>query len=492
MGGPPDYYTMLGIMRNATQEEIRRAYLKAVQRLHPDKNVNPGETEMFLDVQQAYEVLMDPKRRAQYDAILPPESKKLPLPVNPVFSLSRNNLIRMNENQLTYVLLEIEADSNQAKNSAPMMNICLVLDVSTSMAGEKLEVVKTTALEIIGKLLPHDIFSLVAFSDRASVLIPASRNIESHHAQQNVQKLHAAGGTEIFQGLSAGVEQVRRYHKSNAVNHVILLTDGQTYGDEQACLNLANEVSQEKIGISAFGIGSGWNDIFLDVLASRTGGNCAYISDPQSIQRMLIKKYENLTQVFVEDVMLEFDVQTGVELTYAFRMQPEANPLPVEGPIHLGAVHRETALVVLLELLIKPEVLKTYDDLLIFDGKLNLNMASATYPFPPYSFRLTCPISTEAATESPPVAIVQALSRLTIYRLQEKARQEVAAGDYELATRHLERMATHLLSQGERSLAKTVLLEADHIQRQKGFSENGEKKVKFGTRALLMSGEKKE
>ena len=60
-------------MRSASQDDIRRAYLKSVQRLHPDKNVNPGETEMFLDVQQAYEVLADPKRRSQYDATLPPE-----------------------------------------------------------------------------------------------------------------------------------------------------------------------------------------------------------------------------------------------------------------------------------------------------------------------------------------------------------------------------------------------------------------------------------
>jgi hypothetical protein len=53
-------------------------------------------------------------------------------------------------------------------------------------------------------------------------------------------------------------------------------------------------------------------------------------------------------------------------------------------------------------------------------------------------------------------------------------------------------MATHLLAQGERSLAKTVLLEAENIQKQKAFSENGEKQIKFGTRALLLPGEIKQ
>ena len=58
-----DYYSLLGLTR-ATIEDIRRAYFDAAQKLHPDKNTAAGETELFLDIQQAYEVLSNPKRRA--------------------------------------------------------------------------------------------------------------------------------------------------------------------------------------------------------------------------------------------------------------------------------------------------------------------------------------------------------------------------------------------------------------------------------------------
>ena len=62
-----DYYAILGVPRNASTEQLRRAYREAAQRLHPDRNVSPGETELFLDVSQAYETLIDQTQRKAYD-----------------------------------------------------------------------------------------------------------------------------------------------------------------------------------------------------------------------------------------------------------------------------------------------------------------------------------------------------------------------------------------------------------------------------------------
>ena len=87
--------------------------------------------------------------------------------------------------------------------------------------------------------------------------------------------MQTSGATEIYNGLKAGLQEVRRTVDPSRVNHIILLTDGQTYGDEQACLALAEEAAAKNIGISGMGIGSEWNDIFLDALASKTGGSSA-------------------------------------------------------------------------------------------------------------------------------------------------------------------------------------------------------------------------
>ena len=58
-------YESLGVSKNATQDEIKKAYRKLVREVHPDKN--PGSEERFKEVQGAYDVLSDPDKRKQYD-----------------------------------------------------------------------------------------------------------------------------------------------------------------------------------------------------------------------------------------------------------------------------------------------------------------------------------------------------------------------------------------------------------------------------------------
>jgi len=63
-----DYYEVLGIGRNASDEEVKRAYRKLAVKFHPDKNPDdPHAEEKFKELGEAYDVLMDPEKRAAYD-----------------------------------------------------------------------------------------------------------------------------------------------------------------------------------------------------------------------------------------------------------------------------------------------------------------------------------------------------------------------------------------------------------------------------------------
>src|SRR5690348_894005 len=64
-----DYYAILGVSREAQEDDIKRAYRKLARKYHPDVSKEPQAEERFKEVQEAYEVLKDNKKRAAYDQL---------------------------------------------------------------------------------------------------------------------------------------------------------------------------------------------------------------------------------------------------------------------------------------------------------------------------------------------------------------------------------------------------------------------------------------
>lgn len=480
-----NYYSKLKVPRDATPEELRYAYFEAARRLHPDTNPYPDAADLFIQVQEAYETLSNPEKRMVYDAAI-----DINEPIEPAVSLnllySRSELPRLNEPQLFYALVQLVSTEEITDNESAPLNICLVLDRSTSMQGARMDMVKANAIQILRQTRPEDYFSIVVFSDRAEVLIPANHIGDMVKAEGAISLLQTGGGTEIYQGLLMGLSELKRNIKPAYISHLILLTDGRTYGDDDTCLKLAEDAASLGITISGLGIGHEYNDFFLDKLAACSGGSSMHISAPKDLHKYLMEKFNSLGRVYAENVALELQLNEDVELRYAFRLQPELGRLNNEFPIRLGNLQYTKNLTFILELLVK-RLPEQVEDLQIGKGRIIMEIPTRSVQNARFRLNISRPISEYPESQPPNSAILRAMSSLTLYRLQEKARQEVTEGDLSTATRHLKHLATHLLSQGERELAHIVLLEAEHLQKEKQFSKEGEKKIKYGTRALLLT-----
>jgi Ca-activated chloride channel family protein len=485
MDGSQNLYTILGIPPEATQDDIREAYRVMARRFHPDANPNEGADVQFRDIAAAYEILGDPGQRFEFDALrrkYQGEPNYFTLRVTP----SKRVLVALDEPQVVYMLVEIVPmiQASERKSQAAPLNLALVLDRSTSMKGVRLDKVKIAAQQIIEQLSPDDILSVVTFSDRADVIIPAAPVRDKNEKQALISMMRADGSTEMFHGLSAGVEQCRRYAGAQRVNHLILLTDGRTYGDEEQSLELAKQAAKQGIAISAMGIGEEWNDVFLDALASQTGGNSAYINAPSQVLRFLDERVRSLGNAFAERMHLSIAPDADVVLESAFRLQPTPQPIDVHPqPIPIGALEYGRPVSVLLQLQMPPSTKTGFRTISRIDVTADILTANRQ------GYKVLSDISVEISKnpepEEPPLVILDALGKLSLYRMQQKAEVALSEGKVVEATRRLENLATRLLAAGQDGLAQMAMSEARRVSNTNMLSEQGRMTLKFGTRMLL-------
>ncbi len=485
-------YAILGLSPEAAQEDIRDAYRVLARRFHPDANRNEGADVLFRDIATAYEVLGDPTQRVRYDARRHREADEpnyFSLRVTP----SKRILPTLGEPQVFYLLVEIVPMRHTTQQGAQQtpLNLVLVLDRSTSMRGQRLDKVKIAARQIIDQLGPQDILSVVAFSDRADVLIEAGPVTDPAELRATVSIMRAGGGTEIYHGLAAGIEQCRKHLGPHMVNHVILLTDGRTFGDEERSLSIAKEATKKGISISAMGIGDEWNDVFLDALAATSGGTSAYINSPAAVVRFLNDRVRSLGEAFVERLQLTVAPDADVTFESAFKLHPTPQPLTITPqPIPIGVLEKKRPSAVLLQLQMPPSNKDHFRTVVRLDVTGDVLTAKRT------GYKVISDISVEIAEspgpEDPPAAILDALGKLTLYRMQQKAEQAIQQGDIVSATRRLENLATRLLAAGQEELAQVAKEEARRVSQTRAFSEEGRKGLKFGTRMLLALPEPRE
>jgi Ca-activated chloride channel family protein len=479
-----DYYAVLGVAPSATAEEIKSAYRALARRFHPDMDSTPDAGARFQETQEAYEVLRDSEQREAYDRWREREglSTFSALTLRP--TVSQRILPLLNEEQILYLLLDISPNPDLNVHRLPF-NLCLVIDRSTSMQGVRLQRVKDATNFIIDFLEEADVFSLVTFNDRAEVVLPAQSQIDKALAKSRVSTIRSSGGTEILQGLVTGLGQLDRWRTPEMVNHLILLTDGQTYGGEKECLQEAEAAAQRQISITTMGIGQDWNDKLLDEIARRSGGTSAYIDSASKVTAVFRECVHTLATVVARSMRLVTHLPGSFRVQQGFQISPLLERLQISPDgTDLASLDAEQPYALILEILLGPQAAAQKQ---VIQLELVAHLPSLGQRDVVFKRNVEIEIADEPVAPEPvPPAIVSTLGKLAIFKMQEKTMDDLEKGDIEQASQRLETMATRLLNIGENDLAKSALLEAGRLARTGHLSPEGRKKIRYGTRGLSM------
>jgi Ca-activated chloride channel family protein len=483
MRADKDYYAILKVENTVSEEEIRRSYRALVREYHPDVNKDPTSSEVFKDIQEAYEVLGDPEQRRSYDRMRESDGLDKSSAISLRAKVSHSFLLTNVEEQAFYVLLDITPASDLPTSRLPL-NLCLVLDRSTSMQGMRLQQVKEGTRQIVDRLNDNDALSVVVFSDRAEVILQSQKNIDKAMAKSIASTIQPSGGTEMLQGLLAGLNELERNRTQTSVNHLILLTDGQTYGDETGCLEKAEWAGHHQISLTTMGVGSDWNENLLDQMAAASGGSSVYIDSPRKIVDVFKDTIRDLSNVVARELTLSMNLSMGVSYKEGFQITPHIQRLEVRadktllGP--LGTGHGKT---LLMEFRVRSESNLGEKRLmrLTVDGDVPGQANRRNWEWNDIYGNF---VAAHEGNIEIPSTIVTALGKLAIFKMQEKAMEDLEKGQVSAATQRLETMATRLLNLGETDLARAALLEAGRLARTGDLSAEGRKKIKYGTRSL--------
>jgi Ca-activated chloride channel family protein len=196
------------------------------------------------------------------------------------------------------------------------MNLAIVLDKSGSMRHhDKMENAKLGAIEIIERLGEDDIISLIVYSDRPQVIVPARRVGDKYALIEIVSDVYAGGSTALYGGVSYGADQVRKNLSWEYVNRVILLSDGLANvgpSSTGALANLGSKLESEGITVTTIGVGLDYNEDLMTALAATSGGNAYFASTSRELPTIFAEEIGEAMTLTARDIRIRIDCPDGV------------------------------------------------------------------------------------------------------------------------------------------------------------------------------------
>lgn len=403
--------------------------------------------------------------------------------------MSRDALPVTGAEQAVYALVDIKALSNGHRGDMPA-NFGLVLDRSGSMDGEKMDNLKEAVGYVVDHLKENDLVSVTVFDDQVETLIPNQPLKDREEVRARLESIIPRGGTQISDGLKAGLAEAAKGYSRDRVNRILLLTDGQTWDDEAACLALADEAGRQGIAVTSIGIGEEWNEKLLLQLAERSHGDSHWIRNPIAILDAFRQEVEGMQSVAAVNLKAVARMSPGVRPMKAYATMPmisDVSTKAVNGQnitADLGSLDSRRGQVLLIEARVPPRKAGTFR---LGQVEVTCDVPSRGITGQSVKADLFVTFTDDAAAAAKVNAeVMNLVEKVSAFKLQTRALTEVEAGNIAAATQKLQSAATVLLNLGEDELAEAAENEILSLKRTGALTAAGTKKLEYGTRKLTL------
>lgn len=401
-------------------------------------------------------------------------------------SLARPYLAATTTPQVAYALIEVQPSQVVAQVRMPV-NVCFVLDRSGSMKGEKIERVRQATTMALERLDAQDRLAVVIFDHRTEVLIPSSPVSDRGAVRDRIARIRDAGGTRIAPAVELALREIDK-DRSGAIRRMVLLTDGQTE-HEKECLLRADDAGRLGVPITALGVGKDWNEDLLIEMANRSGGTADFIARPNEIVEYFQNTVQQAQNTAIRNAALNLRLVQGVTPRAVWQVTPLINNLgyrPIserDVSVPLGDLETGQGRTLLIELLVDPRAVGTYrvgQVEVVYDVPVLGRVGEKTKE----DLLLTFTADQGQLGQVNP-GVMNIVEKVSAFKLQTRALQDVAEGNVQGATQKLKSAVTRLLSQGEQELAATMQQEIANLEQSGQLSSEGQKTIKFQGRKTV-------
>jgi len=401
-------------------------------------------------------------------------------------TLARPFLAATTTPQLAYALLEVQPSLVVAQVRMPV-NVCFVLDRSGSMKGEKIERVRQAVSMAVDMLDTQDLASIVIFDHRTEVLVPSGPVSDRRAVQAQVSRIRDAGGTKIAPAVEKGLREIEK-DRAGAIRRLVLITDGQTEHEDD-CLRRAEDAGRLGVPITALGVGKDWNEDLLIEMANRSSGTADYIARPDEITEYFQNTVQKAQNAAVQNAILNLRLVQGITPRAVWQVIPLINNLgyqPISDrdvSVPLGEIESGQGRTLLVEFLVDPRPVGSY----------RVGQVEVVYDVPALKLAgekakvdlLLTFTAEQAQLGQVSPGVMNIVEKVSAFKLQTRALQDLSQGDVQGATQKLKSAVTRLLSQGELELAQTMEAEIKNLEQSGQLSSEGQKTIKFQGRKTV-------